>query len=257
MRLAAFLLKGNAYHCWKTVRGGYNSLADITWGEFQRIFFVQFYPHSYWNAKKIEFQQLTQGAMTVFEYEQKFNELSRFAPDMVATEEERCMRFENGLWLDIQGKVTTTPYSTMRALAEAADRVERTIRLSAGRRRRDMSGFGGPSQGPSKRGGSSSSSAGSGWSGGRGSNSSSGRSSSRPVWSQPSGYQPVTSSTCFYCGQAGHRKRDCPQRGQQSGPTQRSGVTCFHCGQSGHYRSECPLLTAAGTTGQELGAQQG
>ncbi|CAL2228613.1 unnamed protein product [Prunus armeniaca] len=114
--------------------------------------------------------------MSVFEYEHKFNELSRFAHELVTIKEDKCTRFEEGLWLDIQAVVTATTYPTMRALAQAADRVAKTYNLGAGigRRRRDSAGFGGPSQGPSKRGGSSSSSASNGWSGGRGPSSGSG-----------------------------------------------------------------------------------
>ncbi|CAL9015249.1 unnamed protein product [Prunus brigantina] len=147
VRLAAFLLKGNAYHWWKTIRRGYANLAAITWEEFQRAFFDQFYPHTYKNAKKSEFLHLRQGSMSVFEYEHKFNELSRFVPELVTTEEDKCTRFEEGLWLDIQAVVTATTYPTMRAMAQAADRVAKKYSLGAGigRRRRDSSGFGGPS----------------------------------------------------------------------------------------------------------------
>ncbi|CAL8081452.1 unnamed protein product [Prunus armeniaca] len=84
VQLATFLLKGNAYHWWKTVRRGYASPAVITWEEFQRIFYEQFYPHSYRNAKKFEFLHLKQGPISVV--------------------------------------VTANTYPTMRALAQAADR---------------------------------------------------------------------------------------------------------------------------------------
>ncbi|VVA28821.1 PREDICTED: putative uncharacterized [Prunus dulcis] len=115
---------------------------------------------------------------------------------LVTTEEDKCTRFEEGLWLDIQAVVTATTYPTMRASAQAADMVARKYSLGVGigRRRRDSSGFGGHNYGPSKRGGSSSSSAGSGRSGGRGSSSGSGRYSSRPAWSQHSGQQSVAST---------------------------------------------------------------
>ncbi|CAL8119335.1 unnamed protein product [Prunus armeniaca] len=224
VRLAAFLLKGNAYHWWKTVCRGYTNPATITWEEFQKAFFDQFYPHSYKTAKRVEFLHLRQGSMSVFEYEHKFNELSQFAPELVTTKEDKCTRFEEGLWLDIQAVVTATTYPTMRALAQAADRMANTYSLGAGigRRGRDLAGFGGPSQGPSKRGGSSSSSASSGWSGGRGSSSGSRRSGSQSAWSQHSGQQSVGSTardpqrqfsvTCYKCGQAGHVRKECPNR---------------------------------------------
>ncbi|CAL8169358.1 unnamed protein product [Prunus armeniaca] len=44
VHLATLLLKGNAYHWWKTVRRGYANPAALTWEEFQRAFFDQFYP---------------------------------------------------------------------------------------------------------------------------------------------------------------------------------------------------------------------
>ncbi|KAI5350627.1 hypothetical protein L3X38_003518 [Prunus dulcis] len=107
--------------------------------------------------------EVLQGSMSVLEYEHKFNELSRFAPKLVAIiEEEIYRRFEEGLWLEIQVVVTANTYFNMTALAQAADRVAKKYSMSVGRRCRDVSGLGGPSQDPSKRGGSSSSSAGSG-----------------------------------------------------------------------------------------------
>lgn len=65
--------------------------------EFERIFYEQFYPHSYRDPKQNKFLRLKEGAMSVLEYEHKFNELSRFAPELVPTEEEKCKRFEEGL----------------------------------------------------------------------------------------------------------------------------------------------------------------
>ncbi|CAL2263109.1 unnamed protein product [Prunus armeniaca] len=90
------------------------------------------YPHSYQNAKKSEFLYLKQGSMSMLEYEHKFNELSRFAPELVTTKEDKCKRFEEGLWLDIQAVVTATTYPTMRALAQAADRVAKKYSICAG-----------------------------------------------------------------------------------------------------------------------------
>ncbi|CAL9018653.1 unnamed protein product, partial [Prunus brigantina] len=148
VRLVAFLLKGNAYHWWKT------------------------------------------GSMSMLEYEHKFNELSRFAPELIPTKEEKCRRFEEGLWLDIQAVVIATTYSTMRALTQAVDHVAKKLSASSARHRRDTTGFGGPSQGPSKRGGSSSSSASSGC-----------------MARDPSRQ---TSSTCHNRGQVGHFKSECP-----------------------------------------------
>ncbi|CAL8134609.1 unnamed protein product [Prunus armeniaca] len=204
--------------------------------------------------------------MSILEYDHKFNELSRFALKLVTTEKHKCTRFEKGLWLDIQAVVTVTTYPTMKTLAQVVDRVTKKYSLGAciDRRRRDSSGFDGPSQGPSKKGGSNSSYTGSGWSGGRGSSSGNGRFGSPPVWSQHLGQQSMTSttrdpsrrtsSTCHNCGHEGHMRRDCLRRGQANAPNHRSGVTYFYCGQTMHYKSECPHLTGDDSTRQETGA---
>lgn len=68
--------------------------------------------------------------MSVLEYEHKFNELSRFAPELIPTEEEKCRRFEEGLWLDIQAVVTATTYPTMKALAQQIGWRRSLVRVS-------------------------------------------------------------------------------------------------------------------------------
>ncbi|CAL8152230.1 unnamed protein product [Prunus armeniaca] len=160
--------------------------------------------------RKTEFLNLKQGSMSVLEYEHKFNDLSRFAPKLIPNEEGSM----------------------------SVDDLRKEISASLARWR-DMSSFGGPSQGPSKRYGSSSNSTGSGWSGGRGSSSGSGRSGPMPTWSQNSDQQSVvitsrdsswqTSSACHNCGQIGRFMRDCPHLMQSSGPSQRGSTSCFYC----------------------------
>ncbi|KAL0549287.1 hypothetical protein IC582_013768 [Cucumis melo] len=52
-----------------------------------------------------EFLNLEQGDMTVEQYDAEFDMLSRFAPEMIATEAARADKFVRGLRLDIQGLV--------------------------------------------------------------------------------------------------------------------------------------------------------
>ena len=55
---------------------------------------AQYYPRDVKRTKEQEFLRLKQGQMSVVEYAAKFNELSRFAPNQVATEEMKMDHFE-------------------------------------------------------------------------------------------------------------------------------------------------------------------
>ncbi|XP_058210062.1 uncharacterized protein LOC131322670 [Rhododendron vialii] len=70
---------------------------NLTWAEFEVFFEEQYFPETSRNQLRDEFEKLEQGDMTVSEYALKFQSLSRFAPELVATEERKCRRFERGL----------------------------------------------------------------------------------------------------------------------------------------------------------------
>ncbi|KAI5339146.1 hypothetical protein L3X38_018418 [Prunus dulcis] len=109
--LAAFLLKRNAYHWWKTVRRGYADPTPVTWADFQHVLYEQFY---------LLIQQCEESRVPASETE-----------------------------VNIPAVVTATTYPTIRALAQAVDRVSNKHSEALARRHKDSSGFGGPSQGPS------------------------------------------------------------------------------------------------------------
>ena len=44
-----------------------------------------------------EFKNLKQGQMSVTKYQSEFTRLSKYAPKMYVTEEEKCHKFEDGL----------------------------------------------------------------------------------------------------------------------------------------------------------------
>ena len=69
--------------------------------------------------KEAEFIRIAQGTQSVYEYERKFAELSRFAPHMVDTEARKAMNFERGLREEIQGPVSMFKLETY---AEVVDR---------------------------------------------------------------------------------------------------------------------------------------
>ena len=65
--------------------------------------------------------------MSVAEYEVKFTQLSHYALAMVATERDKCRRFEEGLKYDIRSKITPADLRSYTDLRAAAIRAERLI----------------------------------------------------------------------------------------------------------------------------------
>lgn len=71
------------------------------------MFEDKYYPSTYGEAKRDAFLDLKQGSLSVAEYERKYTELSRYTDVIVASESERCRRFETGLHFEIRTLVTS------------------------------------------------------------------------------------------------------------------------------------------------------
>ena len=54
-----------------------------------------------------EFVRLEQRDLIVAQYKAKFTELSRFAPQLIATEEEKALKFKDGLKPYLKNKIST------------------------------------------------------------------------------------------------------------------------------------------------------
>ena len=85
-------------------------------------------PKIYRDEKQREFLNLRQKTMTVAEYEVRFTQLSHYAPMMVATENDRCRRFEEGLNIEIRSQLTMSDLRSYQDLRAAAIRAERLLK---------------------------------------------------------------------------------------------------------------------------------
>ncbi|KAL0539845.1 hypothetical protein IC582_024066 [Cucumis melo] len=106
VQCAVFMLTDRGTAWWETTErmlGG--DVSQITWQQFKESFYAKFFSASLRDAKRQEFLNLEQGDMTVEQYDAEFDMLSRFAPEMIATEATRADKFVRGLRLDIQGLV--------------------------------------------------------------------------------------------------------------------------------------------------------
>ncbi|KAL0539863.1 hypothetical protein IC582_024084 [Cucumis melo] len=106
VQCAVFMLTDRGTAWWETTErmlGG--DVSQITWQQFKESFYSKFFSASLRDAKRQEFLNLEQGDMTVEQYDAEFDMLSRFVPEMIATEAARADKFVRGLRLDIQGLV--------------------------------------------------------------------------------------------------------------------------------------------------------
>ena len=93
---AVSLLKDESYRWWLTVRDGATA-DDLTWEYFKAAYQKKDVGSSYIDAQRKAFLGLVQGNKSVSEYEAEFLRLSRYAQGIVASEHDRCVRFEDGL----------------------------------------------------------------------------------------------------------------------------------------------------------------
>ena len=119
VEFAAYLFIGEADHWWDYIKRTEN-VETMTWINFEKIFYGQYFPQTVRNAKLKEFVELTQGDLTVTQYEAKFTQLSRYAPLLVANEEDKTNRFADGLIRPIRKMVIALGLTTYKEAVAAA-----------------------------------------------------------------------------------------------------------------------------------------
>ena len=90
----------------------------------------------YLSNMRQEFHNLKQRQMSVTKYQSKFTQLSKYAPEMLVTEEDKCRKFEDGfndyIWSHVTGffhddfsKIVTCALNIERVKKEEYERKER------------------------------------------------------------------------------------------------------------------------------------
>ena len=72
-------------------------LERVTWMFFLDEFKKHYVGHIYFNNMRREFHNLKQRQSSVTEYLREFTRLSKYAPEMLVSEEEKCRKFEDDL----------------------------------------------------------------------------------------------------------------------------------------------------------------
>ncbi|KAA3460484.1 ATP-dependent zinc metalloprotease FtsH [Gossypium australe] len=139
------LLRDEAYQWWLTVKE--STPADrVDWGYFKIKFEGKYVGASYVDAQRKAFLNLVQGNKSIAEYEAEFLRLSRYARGIVATDYERCVRFEDGLRDEL--RVLIAPqrerdFAVLVEKARIAEEVKKAERLNR-ERNRDKRSVGSP-----------------------------------------------------------------------------------------------------------------
>jgi hypothetical protein len=135
VKCTAYRLSGEARHWWTTKKvlliQELGNEEAIYWPRFQKEFFQQYFPKILRDAKAREFMDLTQGNMTVTQYVGRFNELARFAPYMVADEENQVRKFEQGLNPHIHDRVVCFEIRNFVKLVNKASITEESVKKNA------------------------------------------------------------------------------------------------------------------------------
>ncbi|MQM16390.1 hypothetical protein Taro_049347 [Colocasia esculenta] len=97
---------------------------EVGWDEFVRLFRAKFVPEHIQDKMKQEFLSLTQGAMTVLEYEARFAELSKYAPHIVADEHRKAKKFVMGLRQSLRMRLVAFDHRTLEQALSVACRQE-------------------------------------------------------------------------------------------------------------------------------------
>ncbi|XP_022131660.1 uncharacterized protein LOC111004785 [Momordica charantia] len=104
VRGAVFMLRGKAVNWWESVAAAEDHAnAPVTWARFKDLLYEYYFPVTVRNEKRAEFLRLTQGSLTVAQYERKFTELSRFRMQYIPTEQLKIDKFVDGLRREIKG----------------------------------------------------------------------------------------------------------------------------------------------------------
>ncbi|KAL0536800.1 hypothetical protein IC582_025762 [Cucumis melo] len=232
VQCAVFMLTDRGTAWWETTErmlGG--DVSQITWQQFKESFYAKFFSASLRDAKRQEFLNLEQGDMTVEQYDAEFDMLSRFAPEMIATEAARADKFVRGLRLDIQGLVRAFRPATH------ADALRLAMDLSLQERATSSKTDGRGSTSGQKR-----------------------KAEQQPVPVPQRNFRPGGEFRSFQqkpfeAGEAARGKPLCTTCGKHHlGRCLFGTRTCFKCRQEGHTADRCPLRVTGIAQNQGAGA---
>ncbi|MQL92318.1 hypothetical protein Taro_024935, partial [Colocasia esculenta] len=113
--LASYMLQKHADVWWSSVlRTQFGDGAmEVAWTKFVCLFKAKYIPEHVQDRMEQEFFTLTQGSMSVLEYEARFAELSKYAPHIVADERRKVKKFIMGLKSSLRTRLVALGHRSM------------------------------------------------------------------------------------------------------------------------------------------------
>nr|XP_027124258.1 uncharacterized protein LOC113740948 [Coffea arabica] len=125
VHFAVFQFEGPARVWWNVIRAKWEREGTAwIWLNFVREFIKKYLPPIVQEKREDDFIKFRQGTLSVFEYETQFTKLSKFAPELISTEQRRVRRFVQGLNVEIQEALAVAQINTFTELLEKAQRIE-------------------------------------------------------------------------------------------------------------------------------------
>ena len=124
LECATALLQDEAYQLWVFVTRTAPP-ESITWKFFLDEFKKHYVGRIYLAKMRREFHNLRQRQMSVIEYQREVTRLSKYAPEILVSEEEKCRRFEDSLNNHIRAHVTKFFHDDFSKIVTCALNVER------------------------------------------------------------------------------------------------------------------------------------
>ncbi|MQL71506.1 hypothetical protein Taro_003826 [Colocasia esculenta] len=189
---------------------------DVAWDEFVRLFRAKFVPKHIQDRMEQEFLSLTQGSMTVLEYEARFAELSKYAPHIVTDERRKAKKFVMGLKSSLRMRLVAFDHRTLDEALSAACRQEGEMQQYLEEKKASQKRPAATFQRQDKK---------------------------KAVYQAPQ--RPVTTSSAQVPSQRSLGvKKECPHCGKTHGGTEcwMMAGKCLKCGSSDHKIKDCPRL---------------
>nr|GFC40568.1 hypothetical protein [Tanacetum cinerariifolium] len=127
-RLVVYKFEGNALAWWKAykqAKGGDVWLITVTWAEFKKLFFLQFFPRVEEERLKREYHSIRQtDTETSTEFMQCFLRLAGFFEAAAGTAEEQAKNFQWGLRRSTLNHLMYMPFTDVAQVANVARNYE-------------------------------------------------------------------------------------------------------------------------------------